>query len=667
MVRVQISFMITLLVAATCESIAQPSVGIKGGALYDWNTSTISVIRGCNDCGTFSDGTSIGYFGGLTGEFTLFGDVLELSGAVIYAMRPARLVTRSDDNFEVLDPATNSYVALDREHVLQSSLGYVTVEAGLRSRPLPFIPVYVRAVFDAGNPIVDATYTQTEQIISPDGVLFPDGTQRRTTGSGEFPGLGTSYGISGGLGVVLPLSKNLELNPEVGFRYGLNSLSSSEQWKQSYATAGLQLRYRLAEDTPPPPSPPAVISEPALEAPAVVRPPEPIPVPVPVTIVSLSTVPLEINETVVTQTFPLLPYIFFDSASSKLRDRYTTNQSPSVFRETDLPMETLPIYYNLLDIIGSRMNRNGSSVLVVTGTSDGREDFGGRQQEAEGELGKGRAEVVVNYLKQRWNLSGDRFEVRSINKPVLPSNEQYAEGMEENRRVELASADPGILAPIVHSRFNEYVATQPTHDFSVRVTNRETSKAWVLRVNHAGRMVGEKAGAEAPPAIVSFNLSQEMTNSLGPVVGTTDTLDAMIRINQQSEQSVAASTRFPLIKTVSNYEVSRLSLIVFDYDRSDISPSNREMMKSVISASVRNGSTASIVGSTDRLGEMDHNMQLSTARAKAIESFTRTIAPSLNIREVRGIGPSALPYDNDLPEGRFYCRTVTLTITTPLR
>jgi outer membrane protein OmpA-like peptidoglycan-associated protein len=666
MVRVLLSFMTALLVAANCESIAQPSVGIKGGALYNWNTSTISVIRGCNDCGTFSDGTSIGFFGGLTGEYALFGDALELSGAVLYAMRPARLVTQSNDNFQVLDPATNSYVPLQREHVLQSSLGYVTVEAGLRSRPLPSVPVYIRAVVDAGNPIVDATYTQTEQIMSPQGVLFPEGTQRRTTGSGEFPGLGTSYGISGGLGAVLPLSKNLELNPEVGFRYGLNSLSSSEEWKQSYATAGLQLRYRFIDDAPPPePPPPPSIPEPVPEV-AVVKP-VPIPAPIPVTIVSVTSSPLEITETVVTQTFPLLPYIFFDSASAVLKQRYTSNKSSAAFSESDLPKETLPIYYKLLDIIGSRLKQNSSSVLVVTGTSDGREGTEGRKRETAGELSRKRAQVVVDYLKQRWSLSGDRFDVRSIDKPVLASNERYAEGMEENRRVELSSADSRILAPIVHSRFNEYVATQPTHDFNINVTNKELSADWLLGVTHTGRNIGEKTGVAAPPATVSFNLDQEMTNKLGPVVGITDTLDAMIRVNQKNEQSVSASTRFPLIKTVSNFEVSRLSLIVFDYDKSDISESNGEMMKSVITASARNGSAATIIGSTDRLGEMDHNMQLSAERAQAIERFTRTIAPSLNIKEIRGIGPSTLPYDNDLPEGRFYCRTVTLTITTPLR
>jgi outer membrane protein OmpA-like peptidoglycan-associated protein len=158
-----------------------------------------------------------------------------------------------------------------------------------------------------------------------------------------------------------------------------------------------------------------------------------------------------------------------------------------------------------------------------------------------------------------------------------------------------------------------------------------------------------------------------MTNKLGPVVGALDTLDADLYVRTSSSGRVSASTRFPLVKTVRNFEVSRLSLIVFDYDRSDISRVNADMMQRVVKASVREGSTATIVGSTDRLGEMDHNLQLSEQRAKAVERTAHAIAPSLSIGKVEGIGPSVLPYDNSLPEGRFYCRTVSLTITTPLR
>ena len=86
----------------------------------------------------------------------------------------------------VVDPNTDQYVSLQREHVFSSNLGYIAFEIGLRSQPVESIPVYVRGAFDIGNPLVDATYTQTEEIISPDGVLFPDDTKRRTIGSGEY-------------------------------------------------------------------------------------------------------------------------------------------------------------------------------------------------------------------------------------------------------------------------------------------------------------------------------------------------------------------------------------------------------------------------------------------------------------------------------------------------
>jgi outer membrane protein OmpA-like peptidoglycan-associated protein len=158
-----------------------------------------------------------------------------------------------------------------------------------------------------------------------------------------------------------------------------------------------------------------------------------------------------------------------------------------------------------------------------------------------------------------------------------------------------------------------------------------------------------------------------MTDDLGPVVGTVDSLDVELIISQREGNTVTASTRFPLIKTISNFEVSRLSLIVFDYNRSDISDQNKDMMRRVISASAGKGSTATIIGSTDRLGEMGYNLELSGARARSVQAYVRSIAPTLEITQVKGIGASSLPYSNDVPEGRFYCRTVSLTITTPLR
>ena len=378
---------------------------------------------------------------------------------------------------------------------------------------------------------------------------------------------------------------------------------------------------------------------------------------------SVSTVPLEIQETVVTQTYPLLPYLFFDEGQADLPSRYRTSGTVAGFNEQELPHSTLEIYYDILVILGSRMKASGSA-LTITGTSDGRELASATERRA---LARQRAESVQQAIQQLWGIPDDQFVIRTVDRPALRSNEDYNEGIEENRRVELSSNDASLLGPVVHSRFNEYVATQPKHDFSVAVTHPELATAWDLGVQHGTERFATRQGASAPPSRISFALDQKTTEQLGPVIDAVDSLDGVLTIQQREQEPFTTTTRFPIVKTTSTFEVSRLSLIVFDYDRSEISSTNRAMMEDVISKAVRDGSRATIIGSTDRLGELDHNLELSQDRASSVERFARSIAPTLNIDDVKGIGPSQLLYDNSRPEGRFYCRTVSLTITTPLR
>jgi outer membrane protein OmpA-like peptidoglycan-associated protein len=384
----------------------------------------------------------------------------------------------------------------------------------------------------------------------------------------------------------------------------------------------------------------------------------------PAVIASLTTAPLEIRETVVTQTYPLLPYVFFDSASAALRPAYRQVTEIAAFNEQNLPRETLPIYYRLIDVIGSRMKTIKGATLDINGTSDGVE---GPSSEARNSLARDRAESVASYLRMRWGIEPTRLRVRISERPAIASNVEYAEGAEENRRVEITSNDSRLLDPIVHTRFKEYVPVQGHHDFSTDVTNPERADGWELDVRRGKTQLARRTGPLLPPSKVSFDLTQEMTDKLGPILGRVDTLMASLRVQQPRYGDAEASTRFPIIKTVSNYEVSRLSLIVFDYDRADISAQNQEMMRRVVTSATAKGSMATIIGSTDRLGELDHNMELSISRAKSVENFVRSIAPELQIKEVRGVGPNPSLFDNSLPEGRFYCRTVTLQITTPLR
>ena len=655
-----------MLVAAVTivgTAVAQPtSIGIRGGYLYVMNTSALPIVAGSADCGAFADGVANGFYGGVTGEYALLGDLLEVSGGLTYTKRPALLTAVSTDNFEVLDPRSNTFVPLERSHQFEATLGYISVDVGLRTRPIPGLPLFVRLSADAGNPVLGAEFTQSEQVTSPSGVLFPDGLARRVNATGELTNAGTSYGATFSIGAALPWLRDIEVCPEVGYRYNFNNLVSDNVWKQSYIMAGLQIRYRLSDDTPPPPPPPP---PPPAPEPVVTRaePPAAPPAERPVVITSISTTPLEINETVVTQTFPLLPYVFFDAGKADLRARYRGSEDVQDFREQALPKQTIPIYYRMLDIIGSRMQRMTEATLTVTGTADPSEAGLGADVR---QLAQRRAQTVVDYMRQRWDLPERRFRITTAERPALPSNIAYAEGVEENRRVELSSSESALMGPVVHTRFLEFVPTQPTHQFNVATKYPERATSWELEVRRGGTLIGWKRGDGAPPN-VRFDLSQELTDRLGPVVAPSDTLDATLVVQQNDGPPVEASTRFPLRKTVSNYEVSRLSLIVFDYDQSSISAQNQQMMRYVIMQSAGQGSKATIKGSTDRLGELQYNVNLSTERARAVEQYLRSVAPGVDITSVTGVGPADLPYDNSLPEGRFYCRTVSLTITTPLR
>ena len=56
----------------------------------------------------------------------------------------------------------------------------------------------------------------------------------------------------------------------------------------------------------------------------------------------------------------------------------------------------------------------------------------------------------------------------------------------------------------------------------------------------------------------------------------------------------------------------------------------------------------------------------SAARAESVKAILLSQNPVYEKLEARGIGPAPTLYDNNLPEGRFYCRTVAVEVKTPV-
>jgi outer membrane protein OmpA-like peptidoglycan-associated protein len=98
---------------------------------------------------------------------------------------------------------------------------------------------------------------------------------------------------------------------------------------------------------------------------------------------------------------------------------------------------------------------------------------------------------------------------------------------------------------------------------------------------------------------------------------------------------------------INGFEVDSFSLILFDF------------IISAIQKRIKKGSEISVIGTTDRIGTEEYNTRLSQERANAVKtSINRKGTISI------GKGEQDLRFDNNLPEGRFYCRTVNVVVKT---
>lgn len=647
--------LLMLVCVATILLGAQDTVRHWWGMTAGWSLlehrGDMPVYENQPECGRFTTGRSSGFLAGITYDRRMAGWV-EAAGRLTVWQRSVRLELTADNGLEAYDPEQNQYVPFLRRHIWHASLFYMGVELGTRLYPLRLLhvdfPFWLRLGADVAYPAFGADYEQTEEIIQPRVLLFPDGTRRHTLAHGAIADAATTFGAIAAIGGTIPLRPRMELLPEIGMRYGINSLRSTQQW--IVHTGFLAVGLRLDLSAPP-----------VVQSPPVVPPPPPPPSPPSPPILSLdSPEPVLVQEAVVTETFPLLPYVFFDSASSDVPVRYLPLIDDTSFADTALPHSTLTIYYHLLHILGKRLVGDSTAVVVVTGTTDGSEVPPSLQPA----LARGRAEAIAAYLRSRWHVRPHQIRVTIAASPSIPSNPAYPEGVVENRRVELSSPSSTLFAPIVHERFREYVVQRS--QIVLRLPTLPAAvQRWRVHARHGQYVLGSRHGDGMPPPLLRLSLDSIALIQRAPFLSTHDSIACDLELWMSNDSTITATIYAPVERTMSKFERRRLSLVVFDFDRADFSPTNRELVERFILASVTPRSRIRITGSTDRLGEIAYNVQLSQARANEAQRLIERVSPSARIEEVRGIGAAEL-FDNASPEGRYYCRTVTIVVETPL-
>lgn len=369
---------------------------------------------------------------------------------------------------------------------------------------------------------------------------------------------------------------------------------------------------------------------------------------------------LTIEEIEVIESFPLLPYVFYKENSSNLKETamITDNQKAESFKYSELPWETMGIYDNLLNIIKYRMDKFPNAKIKITGTNNNTSEAGNTV------LSKNRAETLKDYFINNLKIKPDRIETAYQNLPDKPSNPTIADGIQENQRAEISSKNIDILAPVELSQI-EKKANPPIIVLNPEITSTLPISEWKIAISQNGKNIREYSGSGNPGNqqwIVGEEPIPEFETPINFKFIAKDSLGNPLEVNNQINitQKTIKKKREE-IQNDTTYQ--RYSLIVFDFDKSDLTQVHKNILDK-IREKIAPNSIVTIYGYADRTGTQQYNKDLTGRRIEEVVKYLK-----LNNDKVRKfpIGSDEMIFNNDTPQGRSYSRTVKIIIATPIK
>jgi outer membrane protein OmpA-like peptidoglycan-associated protein len=312
------------------------------------------------------------------------------------------------------------------------------------------------------------------------------------------------------------------------------------------------------------------------------------------------------------------------------------------------------MYHDILNILGKRLQEHSTAHVTLTGCTALGTDNGGRS------LSKARAETVKTYLSDVWHVAPNRIQVASRELPQNYSPRSDSDGMAENRRVEIASNDASILAPLSLSDTLR-LTTPPIVRFYPEAVSEAGVASWRIEALQDGSKLYSSSGTRLPK-MLDWNLNNDQQH----IPKAPGKLDISFTVVDSANTTRFASDTLSILQLTlrakkrelaGDAEIQHYSLLLFDFKSSELSLRDQEVLK-FIKSHISEHSVVKVEGYADRIGNAEVNHTLATARARAA-------AAVLGVETGMVSGSDQLLYDNATPEGRFYSRTVEVTITTP--
>lgn len=624
--------------------------GLHGGASFNTHVGNFPGFEGTARCGTFTGGQGTGFFLGHFLEWHV-SKILVLTPRMTFSTLDGSL--KAPDGFiATLPPDYSTPTQITTEHTLTTNFSYLAFE-GLVRVSLHSFPLALYGGIGAGV-VFNRTFDQQEIIISPPNVGFTD----LKNASGAIPNSSSFRAtLIAGASYDFYLSGEVVLAPEVMYHFPLTKVITDIDWRISSLHLGVQFKFGISREP-----------EKKIEPPAIIQPPPPPLLAAAISVKSIypdgsmkDVVNITIEETEATDMFPLLPYIFFGEGKSSLPPSQTQLLKGQVvqFDEANLQRETLSMYREVLNIIGKRAQRFPYAKLTLTGFT------GSTQTElSDQHLAIARAEAAKKYFTDVWNIAPDRINVTQGSADIIPNSPEINLLEEEARRVVISSDTYEILAPIFLTDI-ERTVTPPKVIFTPEVNSQVGLTDWTIHVQQNEKLLTSFHGRHEIASGYDWNIDKT-------ILPLSDSpIRVSLTVHDHASQERAASASIPVnnltIKKkrgerIGNMKIDRYRLILFEYNSAAIGPVNQRIIDFIRDRLAPN-SKITVDGYTDHIGLEENNTLLSSERAQNVRAgLGNTIGDDRIL--IRANGESDL-FGNASAEGRYFCRTVYVTVETP--
>lgn len=375
----------------------------------------------------------------------------------------------------------------------------------------------------------------------------------------------------------------------------------------------------------------------------------------------------------VSETLPLLNYVFFDEGNTALPGRYTllSKNQAADFNEAQLQNEVaadgtgrssrqLSVYYNILNIVGARMKANPEIGITLSGAS-----------KAGPEEGREFAANIKNYLTTVFEIPESRIAINGRTKPVNPSEQPGGTKELEllragDRRVDIQSTSDKLMMEVggdmmkpvqvnttqtdpmdSHVVFNVNRATELLKSYTIDLTDQQG------QVQHFGPFTKDQE------SVAAKNILGSNEKGVYKVVMQGET---KLGTRIQKESSVELKSQQEIVQTGLRYSV------LFNFNKANTVAAYEQFLTDVVAPLISNGAKVTIHGYTDIIGSEDYNSQLSQKRAQQAQDVLEQASAKAGKTDVKfetlgsGEDTSRAPFSNNLPEERFYNRTVIIDI-----